>query len=71
MRKGVLAVNTKNYLIVSTLIFAFVAIMHLIRLAMDWSVQLGTYTVPLWVSGFALLISATVAIWGLTLMRRA
>jgi hypothetical protein len=62
--------NTKNYLIVSTLIFAFVAVMHLFRLMMDWSLQLGTYSVPYWMSGLALLVSAVVAIWGLMLVRR-
>jgi hypothetical protein len=62
--------NTKNYLIVSTLIFAVVAVMHLFRLMMDWSLQLGTYSVPFWMSGLALLVSAVVAIWGLMLVRR-
>jgi len=62
--------KTKAYLIVSTLIFAFVAVMHLIRLALGWSAQVGTFSVPLWMSLLALLVSASVAIWGLSLMRR-
>ena len=62
--------KTKAYLIVSTLIFAFVAVMHLIRLTLGWSVQLGTWNVPLSMSVLAVLVSAAVAIWGLTLMRR-
>jgi hypothetical protein len=62
--------NTKNYLIVSTLIFTVVAVMHLLRLMLGWSVVLGMTSVPLWVSVLALLISASVAIWGLSLVRR-
>jgi len=62
--------NTKAYLIVSTLIFAFVAVMHLLRLVLGWSVVLGMTSVPLWVSMLAVLVSASVAIWGLSLMRR-
>lgn len=62
--------NTKNYLIVSTLIFTVVAVMHLLRLALGWSVMLGMTSIPLWVSVLALLISAAVAIWGLSLVRR-
>ena len=62
--------NTKNYLIVSTLIFTVVAVMHLLRLVLGWSVMLGMTSVPLWVSVLALLISASVAIWGLSLVRR-
>jgi len=62
--------NTKAYLIVSTVIFGLVAVMHLLRLALGWSVVLGMTSVPLWVSLLAVLVSASVAIWGLSLMRR-
>ena len=62
--------NTKAYLIVSTVIFAFVAIMHLLRLVLGWPVVLGMTSVPLWASMLAVLVSAGVAIWGLSLMRR-
>ena len=62
--------NTKAYLIVSTLIFAVVAVMHLLRLVLGWPVVLGMTSIPLWVSMLAVLVSAGVAIWGLSLMRR-
>ena len=62
--------NTKDFVIVSTVIFALVAIMHLIRLTLGWSVVLGMTSVPLWVSVFATLVFALIAIWGLTLVRR-
>ena len=62
--------NTKAYLIVSTFIFAVVAVMHLLRLVLGWSVVLGMTSIPLWVSLLAVLVSASVAVWGLSLMRR-
>ena len=62
--------NTKAYLIVSTIIFALVAVMHLFRLVLGWSVVLGMTSVPLWVSVLATLVFALIAIWGLTLVRR-
>jgi len=62
--------KTKAFVIVSTVIFALVAIMHLIRLTLGWSVVLGMTSVPLWVSVFATLVFALIAIWGLTLVRR-
>jgi hypothetical protein len=62
--------NTKAYLIVSTFIFTVVAVMHLLRLVLGWSVVLGMTSIPLWVSMLAVLVSASVAIWGLTLVRR-
>jgi hypothetical protein len=62
--------STKSYLIVSTIIFTIVAVMHLLRLTLGWSVMLGMTSIPLWVSVLALLISASVAIWGMSLVRR-
>jgi hypothetical protein len=63
--------KTKSYLIVSTFIFALVALVHLIRLTLGWPVLLGTWSVPLWVSVPAVLVSALIALWGLTLVRRS
>lgn len=62
--------TTKAYLIVSTLIFALVAVVHVIRLTLGWPVVLGTLSIPLWVSLLAILVSASVALWGFSLMRR-
>jgi hypothetical protein len=56
--------KTKGYLIVSTLIFAVVAVMHLMRIVLGWSAQVGTFNVPFWMSILAVLVSASVAIWG-------
>ncbi len=55
--------KTKAYLIVSTFIFALVAVVHLMRFMLGWSAQVGTWSVPLWVSMLAVLVSAGVAIW--------
>ena len=62
--------NTKDYLIVSTIIFAVVAVMHLLRLVLGWSVVLGMTSIPLWVSLLAVLVSASIAIWGISLTRK-
>jgi hypothetical protein len=62
--------KTKAYLIVSTVIFAVVAVVHLLRFALGWSAQIGTWSIPLWVSLLAVLVSVSIAMWGLTLVRR-
>ena len=62
--------NTKDFVIVSTVIFALVAVMHLIRLVLGWSVVLGMTSVPFWASLLVVLISASLAIWGFSLVRR-
>jgi len=62
--------KTKDFVIVSTIIFALVAVMHLMRLVLGWSVVLGMTSVPFWVSLLALLIFAGLAIWGFSLVFR-
>ena len=63
-------IKTKYYLIVSALMFAFVAIVHLIRFVLGWTAQVGTFSVPLWMSLLTVVICGLVALWGLTLSRR-
>jgi hypothetical protein len=52
------------YAAVSALIFAVVAIVHLIRIVRGWSVQIGSYAVPMSVSWIGLVIAAVLALWG-------
>ncbi len=61
--------NDRPYLIVSVLVFLFVAVMHLLRLTLGWAAQVGTMTFPLWGSMLAIVIFAGFAIWGLSLLR--
>ena len=61
----------RTYLIVSALIFTVVAVVHLMRVMQGWMLQLGTFTVPIWMSVLALLLSGVIAFWGFSLMRKA
>jgi len=51
-----------SYAIVSALIFALVAIMHVVRLVNRWTVQIGPYNVSMNVSWGALVVAALLAI---------
>jgi hypothetical protein len=55
---------SKSYAIVSALIFALVAVGHVVRLVQGWSVAIGPYNVSMNVSWAALVVSALLAIWG-------
>ena len=55
---------SKSYAALSALIFAVVAIMHVVRLIQGWSVAVGPYNVSMNVSWAALVVSALLAIWG-------
>jgi hypothetical protein len=52
------------YAAVSTLIFAVVAIAHLIRIMKGWTVHIGPYSAPMSLSWIGLVIAALLAIWG-------
>ena len=55
---------SNSYAAVSALIFAVVAIAHVLRLVNRWTVAIGPYNVSTNVSWAALVISALLAIWG-------
>jgi hypothetical protein len=52
------------YAAVSALIFAVVAIVHLIRILRGWAVHIGPHSVPMSLSWIGLVIAALLAIWG-------
>jgi hypothetical protein len=60
----------KSYVAISAVIFALVAIGHLVRIAQGWQVQLGDIGVAMSVSWVALVVSAALALWGTMLLRR-
>jgi hypothetical protein len=55
---------SNSYAAASALIFAVVALAHLVRLINRWAVQIGPYKVSTNVSWAALIVSALIAIWG-------
>ena len=51
---------SNSYAAVTVLIFAIVAIMHLVRIVSGWSVAVGPHNIP-WAG---LVVAALLAIWG-------
>ena len=60
--------SEKNYILISAIVFALAALLHLVRLFTHWSLQIGAMTVPLWGSWLGLLIGATLSIWAFRLL---
>ena len=52
------------YAAVSALIFAVVALAHLRRILKQWTAQIGSLAVPMFVSWIGLVIAALLSIWG-------
>ena len=52
------------YAAVSALIFALVALAHLVRIINRWAVQIGPLSVSMSVSWVGLVVAILIAIWG-------
>lgn len=62
--------NQKLFSLVVGLIFLVVAVVHALRFVFSWPITILGWTVPIWVSWIAFLISGFLAYEGLTLARR-
>jgi hypothetical protein len=63
-------IMARSYIAIAAIIFAVVAIGHLVRIVQGWQVQLGDLGVAMSVSWAALVVSAALAVWGAVLLRR-
>jgi hypothetical protein len=56
--------DQKTFSIVAGVIFAAVALFHLVRIYMDWPVMIGGWSVPMWVSRIGLVVAGGLAFLG-------
>jgi hypothetical protein len=59
--------DQKQFSIAAGVIFAVVALFHLVRIYMGWPVIIGDWSVPMWVSWIGLIIAGGLAFFGLSL----
>lgn len=57
--------DLKNYSLISGIIFLAIALLHAARIVYSWDAVIGGWTVPLWLSWVALVISGYLAYQGL------
>jgi hypothetical protein len=53
----------RRYELVSGTVFALVSLLQLIRTVLGWPVQVDLFTVPIWFSGVAFLVTGGLATW--------
>jgi len=58
----------RAYILITGVIFAIVALVHLLRLLLDWPAQVAGLAVPPWASWIAFLVAAALAIWAFSLV---
>ena len=54
----------KTFATIAAAIFALVALLHLLRLVMGWSVVIDSWTVPMWVSWVGLVVAGGLTYYG-------
>ena len=62
--------NSRVYLVISSIIFGIVAIFHLLRVLFDWSLVFGTWPAPMWMSWFGAVAAGILCRWACSLARR-
>ncbi len=54
----------KTFATIAAVIFALVALLHLLRLVMGWSIVIDSWTVPMWVSWVGLVVAGGLSYYG-------
>ena len=54
--------DRKTFCMLAGIIFALVALFHLVRIFMEWPVMIGDWSVPMWVSWVALIVAGGLAL---------
>jgi len=62
--------DQKTFLVAAGVIFALVTLLHLSRITMGWSIVIGSWTVPMWVSWIGLVVAGALSFFGLRLAAR-
>ena len=60
----------RSYLVASGLLFGAVTLLHLLRLVYAWPAQIGTWSVPLWISWVGVVAAAALCTWAFRLAAR-
>ena len=61
----------KTFATIAGVIFALVALLHLLRLVMGWSIVIDSWTVPMWVSWVGLAVAGGLSYYGARLAMRS
>ena len=53
---------TKPFTLAAVVVFSLVALLQLLRLLLSWEITINGMAIPLWASGVAFLVAATLAV---------
>jgi len=59
--------KAQSYFLATGVIFAAIAIMHVLRIVNGWPFTMGSVSVPMWVSVLGVIIPGSLSIWAFKL----
>ena len=62
--------SQRVFVLLTSSIFALIALLHALRLIYGWDVTIGEWTVPVWVSAIGFLIAGYLALQGFLFKRK-
>jgi len=63
--------DQKTFVLLASVIFAIVALAHLLRIFMGWPIAIDDWTVPMWLSWVGLVVAGVLSYFGLSLSSRS
>jgi hypothetical protein len=58
--------NRKSYFLVTAAVFSVVGLLHLLRIGLGWEAVVGGWSIPMWLSWAATVVTAVLAYYGFT-----
>jgi hypothetical protein len=64
-----IVMSDRNYFLVTSIFFAAIALVHLVRVVKGWTLSIGDADLPLTFSVMGFLVTAILSVWGFRLVR--
>jgi hypothetical protein len=58
--------SPKSYFLVTAVVFSLIGLLHLLRIVVGWEAVVGGWSIPMWLSWVAMIVTAVLAVQGFT-----
>ncbi len=63
--------NRTSYFLVTAIVFSVIGLLHLLRIILGWEAVIGGWSIPMWLSWVAMIVTAVLAYHGFVHSRGA
>jgi uncharacterized protein YacL len=56
--------DRRSYFLVTAIVFSLIGLLHLLRIVLGWEAILGGWSIPMWLSWVAMIMTAVLAYYG-------